>query len=74
MRGYRYSRMISFIVEASHHDYPLSLEQVSAYRRDGFISLSDVFAGEELIELRNATRHDQKVCWTAKSFTADRKS
>jgi phytanoyl-CoA hydroxylase len=34
--------------------YPLSDEQLTAYRRDGFISLPDVFAGQQLQELRDA--------------------
>jgi phytanoyl-CoA hydroxylase len=35
-------------------DYPLTDEQISAYRRDGFISLPQVFAGDELRNLRDA--------------------
>jgi len=33
--------------------YPLSEEQITAYRRDGFISLDDVFTGQEQQELRD---------------------
>lgn len=35
-------------------DYPLSTEQIDAYRRDGFIALRDVFVGDELTALRDA--------------------
>jgi ectoine hydroxylase-related dioxygenase (phytanoyl-CoA dioxygenase family) len=40
--------------DCADETYPLSDEQIAAYRRDGFISLDDVFAGEELHELRDA--------------------
>jgi ectoine hydroxylase-related dioxygenase (phytanoyl-CoA dioxygenase family) len=35
-------------------EYPLSEEQIAAYRRDGFIALKDVFVGSELSKLREA--------------------
>src|SRR5438067_387988 len=35
-------------------DDSLSEDQILAYRRDGFIALTDVFVGEELRELREA--------------------
>jgi phytanoyl-CoA hydroxylase len=36
------------------NDYPLNDEQISAYRRDGFISLNQVFSGDPLQNLRDA--------------------
>jgi phytanoyl-CoA hydroxylase len=35
-------------------EYPLTGDQVTAYRRDGFISLPDVLTGEDLAQLREA--------------------
>jgi ectoine hydroxylase-related dioxygenase (phytanoyl-CoA dioxygenase family) len=40
--------------ESSEQAYLLSDEQIADYRRDGFISLNDVIAGEPLRELRDA--------------------
>jgi phytanoyl-CoA hydroxylase len=34
--------------------YPLTDEQITTYRRDGFLALEGVFAGEQLAELRDA--------------------
>lgn len=35
-------------------EYPLTEEQISAYRRDGFVQIDDVLTGEALVELRTA--------------------
>jgi ectoine hydroxylase-related dioxygenase (phytanoyl-CoA dioxygenase family) len=35
-------------------DYPLTADQIEAYRRDGFIGLPEVFVGQELQTLRDA--------------------
>ena len=41
---------MSAIETAVESGYPLSDEQIAAYRRDGFIVLHDVFVGAELAE------------------------
>jgi len=41
-------------MDARPLDYPLSDEQISAYRRDGFIGLDGVFVGDDLEQLRSA--------------------
>jgi len=35
-------------------DYPLTDQQIAAYRKDGFIVLEDVFTGDDLKEIRDA--------------------
>ena len=42
------------VMEMVESGYSLSDEQITAYRKDGFIVLHDVFAGAELAELRDA--------------------
>jgi len=37
-----------------HEPYPLSDEQIARYRRDGFIQLDDIVAGDDLKQLREA--------------------
>lgn len=35
-------------------DYPLSIQQVTAYQRDGYIQLNDVITGDDLVAFRDA--------------------
>ncbi len=41
-------------------DYPLSIQQVTAYQRDGYIKLEDVFTGEDLVAFRDAVEEAVK--------------
>ena len=35
-------------------DYPLSIQQVTAYQRDGYIQLNEVITGDDLVQFRDA--------------------